>query len=72
MRYTIIKSVEIYSGYDKIGTIEYEDGLDYKIKLEDAFMSPTDICYVGEVLGWLGENGDIDIEEAANGSDAKS
>ena len=62
-RYAVITKVEVYAGEEHIGDIEYEDGLGFKAKLTNIFMSPEDIAFVGKVLGYVDENGDIDIEE---------
>lgn len=62
-RYAVITKVEVYSGVDIIGTVEYADGLGFKAKLADAFMGEEDICFVGKVLTHLVKDGDLDIEE---------
>ena len=63
MRYAIITKVEVYSGEDKIGEVNHEDASGFKAKLEDQFMSGDDIAFVGKVLEYLGEDGDLAIEE---------
>ena len=62
-RYAIITKVEVYAHDELLGTIEDSDGIGYKAKLTDTFMSPADIAFVGKVLGFVDENGDLDIEE---------
>jgi len=64
-RFAIITEVEIYSGEDRIGTVEMEYGIGYKAKLEDSFMSKEDICFVGKVQEFLDEHedGKIIMEE---------
>ena len=62
-RYSVITKVRIYSGDDEIGTIIEEDCIGYKAKLNDTFMSGDDIAFVGKVLEFVEENGDLDIEE---------
>ena len=63
MRYAIVTKVEVYAGEDFIGEVTMENGIGYKAKLTDTFMSKKDICFVGKVLDYMEENGDIDIEE---------
>ena len=63
MRYAIVTKVEVYAGDDLIGEIAVDNGIGYKAKLNDTFMSKKDICFVGKVLDYMEENGDIDIEE---------
>jgi len=62
-RYAFITKVEVYSGEDMIGTIEYSDGLGCKAQLNDTFMSSADIAFVGKVLEFVEENEDLNIEE---------
>ena len=62
-RYAVITKVEVYSGDDHVGTIYEEDSIGYKAKLADTFMCPNDIAFVGKVLEFVDENGDLDIEE---------
>ncbi len=62
-RYSIITQVKIYAGDDEIGSITEEDGIGYKAKLNDTFMSGDDIAFVGKVLEFMEDNGDLDIEE---------
>jgi hypothetical protein len=62
-RYAVITKVEVFSDDEQIGTIDHEDGLGFKAKLTDTFMSPGDIAFVGKVLGYLDEDGDLNIEE---------
>ncbi|RLE46601.1 hypothetical protein DRJ25_03985 [Candidatus Woesearchaeota archaeon] len=63
-RYAIIEKVSVYAGEDKIGEIFIEDGIGFKAKLEDAFMSRHDIEFVGKVLEFMDENGDVaEVEE---------
>ncbi len=62
-RYAIITKVEIYSGEEIIGTVEISDNIGYKAKLDDNFISPNDICFVGKILNSLESNGDLEIEE---------
>ncbi len=61
-RYAVITKVEIYAGEDRIGTID-GDEIGYKAVLNDTFMSSNDIAFVGKVLDFVEENGDLDIEE---------
>ena len=64
LRYAVVKEVKIYSHEDTIGTISYDEGLGYKAKLEDSFMSKEDICFVGKVMDFLAEHeDDLLIEE---------
>ena len=62
-RYAVITQVRIFAGEDEIGTIIEEDCLGYKAKLNDTFMSGDDIAFVGKVLEFVEENGDLDLEE---------
>ena len=62
-RYAFITKVEVYAGEEMIGTIDYADGLGCKAQLNDTFMSGDDIAFVGKVLEFVEENGDLDIEE---------
>ena len=62
-RYAVITEVRIFSGDDFIGTITEEDCIGYKAKLNDSFMSSKDISFVGKVLDFVEENGDLKIEE---------
>ncbi len=62
-RYAVITQVRIFAGEDEIGEIIEEDCLGYKAKLNDTFMSGDDIAFVGKVLEFVEENGDLDIEE---------
>ncbi len=62
-RYATIEKVQICSGDEIIGEIEMIDGIGYKAKLDDSFMSSADICFVGKVLDFIDANGDLDIEE---------
>ena len=62
-RYAIIKSVEVFDGEEKIGEVNYEDGLGYKAKLEDTFMSSSDIVFVSKVLDKLEENEELEVED---------
>ena len=62
-RYATITQVRIFAGADEIGTIIEEDCLGYKAKLNDTFMSGDDIAFVGKVLEFVEENGDLEIEE---------
>ncbi len=62
-RYSIITQVKIYAGDDEIGSIIEDDGIGYKAKLNDTFMSGDDIGFVGKVLEFMEDNGDLDIEE---------
>ncbi len=62
-RSAVITQVRIYSGDDEIGTIIEEDCIGYKAKLNDTFMSGDDITFVGRVLEFVEDNGDLDIEE---------
>ncbi len=62
-RYAVITEVEIYAGEESIGTVELDDGISYKAKLDDTFMSGDDIAFVGKVLDFIEDNGDLDIEE---------
>ena len=62
-RYAVITLVEVYSGEEPVGVVEYADGLGFKVKLIDTFMSPEDVAFIGKVLGYLDEHGDLNIEE---------
>ncbi len=62
-RYAVITKVEIYAGEEIIGTVKMSDGIGYKAKLNDTFISSDDICFVGKVLDHLEANGDLEIEE---------
>jgi len=62
-RYAVIEKVKIYAGEDIIGEVELDDGIGYKAKLADNFMSSNDICFVGKVLDFMEENGDLNLEE---------
>ena len=62
-RYAIIEKVSVYAGEDKIGEVFMEDGIGFKAKLEDAFLSRHDIEFVGAVLEFMDENGDVAIDE---------
>ena len=48
---------------DSIGTVELDNGIGYKAKLNDTFMSGDDIAFVGKVLDYVEDNGDLNIEE---------
>ena len=61
-RYAVITKVEVYSGEDKIGEVEH-DGLGFKAKLSDDFLCENDICFVGKVLSFVEDHGDLEIEE---------
>ena len=63
-RYAVITQVEIYSGEDLIGEVILEDGMGYKPKLNDTFMSKEDVCFVGKVMEFIEEHeDDLLIEE---------
>jgi len=62
-RYAIITKVKIYAGDEIIGTVKMSEGIGYKAKLDDTFISSDDICFVGKVLDHLEEQGDLEIEE---------
>ena len=62
-RYAFMTKVEVCAGEDIIGTIEYDNGIGFKAKLNDTFMAGDDIAFVGKVLEFVEENGDLDIEE---------
>ena len=62
-RYAVITSVEVWAGEERIGAIDMEDGIGYKAKLDDSFMSKDDICFLGKVQEFMDANGDLDIEE---------
>ncbi len=62
-RYAFMTKVEVYAGEDMIGIIEHDNGIGFKAKLADTFMSGDDIAFVGKVLEFVEENGDLDIEE---------
>ena len=61
-RYAVITKVEIYSGEDLVGTIEVDE-IGPMAKLNNTFMSGSDIAFVGKVLEFVEDNGDLDIEE---------
>ena len=62
-RCAVITRVEIYAGEDVIGSVKNYNGIGYKAKLEPTFMSGDDIAFVGKVLEFVEENGDVEIEE---------
>ena len=62
-RYAVITSVEVWAGEERIGSVEMEEGIGYKAKLDDSFMSKDDICFLGKVLEHMDEDGDLTIEE---------
>ena len=62
-RYAVITEVKLYAGEDEIATIYESDTLGFKAKLKDTFMSGADIAFVGKVLEYLDEDGDLEIEE---------
>ncbi len=62
-RYAVITEVEIYAGEESIGTVELDNGIGYKAKLNDTFMSGDDIAFVGKVLDYVEDNRDLNIEE---------
>lgn len=62
-RYAIITKVEIYAGDEDVGVVEMDDNIGYKATLSDIFMSGKDIAFVGKVLEFIEDNGDLDIEE---------
>ncbi len=62
-RYAVIIKVEIYAGEETIGTVKMSKGIGYKAKLNNAFISPDDICFVGQILESLEAHGDLDTEE---------
>jgi hypothetical protein len=62
-RYAVITKVEIFAGEDKIGEVFDSDCIGYKAKLNDTFISSSDIAFVGKVLDYVVENGDLNIEE---------
>ncbi len=62
-RYAVITKVEVYSGEELIGTVKMSDGIGYKANLSDDFISGNDIAFVGKVMDYIEEHGDLDIEE---------
>ncbi len=62
-RYAIITKVEIYAGEEIIGTVKISDGIGYKAKLDDTFISSDDICFIGQVLDHLETHDDLGITE---------
>jgi len=62
-RYAVITKVEVYAGEDLVGTVKMSDGIGYKAKLSDDFISSDDIAFVGKVMDHMEENGEVDIEE---------
>ena len=62
-RYAVITKVEIYADKEIIGTVEMSDGIGYKAKLDDTFMSGDDIAFIGNVLDRLESSDDLGIEE---------
>ncbi len=62
-RYAVITKVEIYAGEEIIGTVKMSNGIGYKAKLDDSFISSDDICFVGKVLDHLEANDVLEIEE---------
>ncbi len=62
-RYAVVTKVKIYAGEEIIGTVKISEGIGYKAKLDDSFISSDDICFVGKVLDHLEEHGDLEIEE---------
>ena len=62
-RYAVITKVEVYAGEELVGTVKMSDGIGYKAKLSDDFISSNDIAFVGKVMDHMEENGEVDIEE---------
>ena len=62
-RYAVITKVEVYAGEELVGTVKMSDGIGYKAKLSDDFISSDDIAFVGKVMDHMEENGEVDIEE---------
>ena len=62
-RYVEITKVKVYAGDDLIGTVRMSDGIGYKAKLSDTFMSSDDIAFVGKVLEYLEADETVKIEE---------
>ena len=62
-RYAVITQVEVYSGEDLIGIVIMDEGIGYKGKLTDSFMSKEDMYFVGKVQEYLDADGELLIEE---------
>ena len=65
-RYAIVTKIEVYNTDELIGTVEHEDGIGYKAKLEDAFMEGKDIAFLGKVLDFADTIEDDFFEERKN------
>jgi len=62
-RYAVITQVEVYSGEDLIGPVTMDEGIGYKARLNDSFMSKEDMHFVGKVQEYLDADGELLIEE---------
>jgi hypothetical protein len=63
-RYAVITKADVYSGETKVGEIVVDKNeIGYQARIEEDFHTSADIAFLGKVLDFIEDNGDLDIEE---------